>query len=53
MDSTHRPTDEPQYRECPECGELVDWDTVIWLNGKCTCPDCYERIRLKIAVRTS
>lgn len=43
MDSTHRPTDTPEYRRCPDCGNRTDWDTMIWLNGRCYCPKCYER----------
>ncbi|HAG12390.1 MAG TPA: hypothetical protein DCG49_00830 [Ruminococcus sp.] len=40
---SQRPTDTPEYRHCPDCGESVDWDTMIWLNGRCTCPKCYQR----------
>lgn len=43
MDSTHRTTDTPLYRLCPDCGNRTDWDTMIWLNGRCYCPKCYER----------
>lgn len=43
MDSTHRPTDTPQYRRCPGCGKRTDWDIMTWLNGRCYCPTCYER----------
>ena len=40
---SQRPTDTPEYRCCPDCGNTVDWDTMIWLNGRCTCPSCYQR----------
>lgn len=43
-----RPSDVPQYKECPLCGEIVDYDTMIWLNGYCTCPACYEHRRREI-----
>ena len=43
MDSTHRPTDTPLYRLCPDCEKKTDWSTMIWLNGRCYCPACYER----------
>lgn len=39
---SQRPTDTPEYRRCPDCGNIVDWDTMIWLNGRCTCPSCYQ-----------
>ena len=42
MDSTHRPTDTPLYRLCPDCKQRTDWDTMVWLNGRCYCPKCYE-----------
>ncbi len=46
-----RPTDTPEYRKCPICGELVDWDTMVWLNGRCTCPSCYEHLRRELDTR--
>lgn len=42
---SQRPTDAPQYKRCPDCGDLVDWDTMVWLNGRCTCPACYAARR--------
>lgn len=30
---------------CPKCGKLCDWGSMIWLNGRCTCPECYEKRR--------
>ena len=40
-----RPTDAPLRKRCPVCGGMTDWDTMIWLEGRCTCPACYEKIR--------
>lgn len=45
MDTTHRPTDTPIYRDCPDCGKKTDWDEMIWLDGRCTCQKCYEQRR--------
>lgn len=28
--------------ECPDCHKRCDWGSMIWLNGHCTCPQCYE-----------
>ena len=44
MDSTHRPTDTPEYRECPVCGFRTDLDTMIWHHGRCICSDCFVRL---------
>lgn len=30
---------------CKYCGSKYNWDDFIWLNGKCLCPDCYEKER--------
>ena len=30
---------------CPLCGVLDDWDSMIWLEGLCTCKECYEKRR--------
>ena len=38
---------DPQYKRCPDCGDPTEWDRMIWLDGRCTCPACYaERRRL-------
>lgn len=34
--------------KCPECGQDVRDGDRIWLNGKCTCPDCYTYERQKL-----
>ena len=26
---------------CPMCHKETDWGSMIWLNGQCTCPNCY------------
>ena len=43
-----RPTDAPLRKRCPACGDLTDWDTMIWLEGWCTCPACYEKRRAEL-----
>lgn len=35
------------YKICPDCGKITAWDIMIWLDGKCTCPKCYEIRRNK------
>lgn len=32
--------DDPEI--CPDCNEVVEYGDMIWLNGKCTCSDCYN-----------
>lgn len=27
---------------CKWCGKSVYFGDMIWLNGKCLCPDCYK-----------
>ena len=45
---TRTPTDTPEYRRCPDCGQTVDWLDMVWLNGRCACPACYERRRAEL-----
>ena len=33
------------YRLCPDCQNSVLYEDMIWLNGKCTCPNCYIKRR--------
>jgi len=37
--------------ECPVCECDVKWGLMVWLNGKCTCPDCYERELLDMKIK--
>lgn len=30
---------------CPDCQNSVNYDDMIWLNGRCTCPQCYIKRR--------
>ena len=32
-----------ELKECPMCGKLYVWENMIWLDGLCTCPECYEK----------
>lgn len=36
------------YRICPDCQKSVNYDDMIWLNGKCTCPSCYIKRRAQL-----
>ena len=31
--------------KCFDCGTLCDLGLIIWVNGKCSCPECYEKKR--------
>lgn len=34
-----------EYKEvvvCKYCGNQEFWANMVWLNGKCMCPRCYE-----------
>lgn len=37
-----------EMKECPMCFKMVEWGEMIWLNGICTCPECYEKRRKQI-----
>jgi formylmethanofuran dehydrogenase subunit E len=39
---------ELQFVKCPDCGKMALWDTMIWLNGTCTCAVCYQKKRNKL-----
>lgn len=34
--------------ECPYCHKRCEWGSMIWLNGLCTCPQCYEHRRREL-----
>lgn len=34
--------------ECPDCHKRCEWGSMIWLNGLCTCPQCYEHRRREL-----
>lgn len=36
---------ESEVWECPICKRKVLWDNMVWLNGQCTCPECYMQKR--------
>ena len=31
---------------CPDCKKECVWDDMVWLNGRCTCPNCYKHRRI-------
>jgi len=31
-----------EIKKCPTCKSMVKYGDMIWLNGLCTCPKCYE-----------
>lgn len=37
--------EQDNIRQCPRCKRNVLWDNMIWLNGECTCPECYMQKR--------
>ena len=39
---------QADYRLCPDCQQSVNYDDMIWLNGKCTCPSCYIKRRAQL-----
>ena len=39
---------QADYRLCPDCQQSVNYDDMIWLNGKCTCPQCYIKRRAQL-----
>ena len=34
-----------EIKKCPVCGCDVVYGDMIWLNGQCTCPECYQKKR--------
>lgn len=30
---------------CKHCGEIMQFDSMIWLDGEMYCPDCYKKKR--------
>lgn len=45
VDLARKPED---YRLCPDCQRSVNYDDMVWLNGKCTCPSCYIKRRAQL-----
>lgn len=39
---------DDEIRICPMCGNKTLWGEMIWLNGKCTCPSCYNKERKRL-----
>ena len=35
-----------EIKICPMCKKEVLWDNMIWLEGQCTCPQCYQHKRM-------
>lgn len=33
---------------CPKCNKDVRYGDMIWLNGECLCPDCYQYKRQEL-----
>lgn len=42
------PESKEDYRLCPDCQQSVNYDDMIWLDGKCTCPSCYIKRRAQL-----
>lgn len=34
-----------EIRICKYCNHEVEYGSMIWLNGKCMCPACYQKER--------
>lgn len=34
--------------QCQDCLKKIETGISIWINGRCTCPDCYEKKRRKL-----
>lgn len=41
------------YRLCPDCQQIVSYDDMVWLDGKCTCPSCYIKRRAQLDAQES
>jgi hypothetical protein len=37
-----------EIKNCPMCRKPVKYGNMIWLNGMCTCPHCYEHRRMEM-----
>lgn len=33
---------------CPVCGRETTWGSMVWLEGLCTCPECYKIRRAEL-----
>lgn len=42
------PEPKEDFRLCPDCQHSVNYDDMIWLNGRCTCPQCYIKRRAQL-----
>lgn len=42
-----------EIKTCPVCGRPVLWDDMIWLSGRCTCPDCYEKLKAEEEIKNA
>ena len=38
--------------KCPVCLDMTTYGEMIWLNGKCVCPKCYEAARKSDTMRS-
>ena len=36
-----------ELKQCPNCKQEVMYGDMIWLNGECLCPSCYQHKRNK------
>lgn len=32
--------------KCAECHKKYELGTMVWLKGRCICPECYEKKRI-------
>ena len=37
-----------EMQQCPVCQEMVAYGDMIWLDGMCTCPRCYNSRRNRL-----
>lgn len=29
--------------QCPDCHKINDIGSMVWVNGRCVCPACYDK----------
>lgn len=34
--------------KCAECHKKYELGTMVWLKGRCICPECYEKRRKEL-----